>query len=503
MGIGDKLASMVDGYYKITDPAKYSQRMGARELASAFRYRSAKNTRLSSNIRYGNASADHHIQEFDLDVMRDKSRALDRDNIFFKSIMDRLGEAVIGDGVKLNFDSGNKRWNARAKRLCYDWWNGSPEARGMFSGPEIEKLVFRAFDVDGDVLCVKLPNSRKIQVIEGDRIRTPNDKRKDNVINGVKLDAMGMPIEYYVFPHADVSVETYATISAEDAIFFANRHRISQTRGIPTSAQSIELYEDIDAFTEASIIQQKMSANHVMFVERNGGVDMLDNVTTTEDSQGNQRQEQISNPGTILYGEIGESAKMLGASQTGQQFSPFVTQLLRFSGLPYGMPLEILALDFSKTNYSSARGSLLTAHKSFLLRHKKFVREFLEPVFRWYVSLLVRSGQLDDRDYVLTSTPPKVISLDPAKEVKANVEKIQAGLTTNKDVLVAEGVSWRDVMNDREEEILHAYKIATNVVMKTGEQWSTRDILGMNKNFNPSVFQTEQVEDDDDNTDTE
>ena len=116
---------------------------------------------------------------------------------------------------------------------------------------------------------------------------------------------------------------------------------------------------------------------------------------------------------------------------------------------------------------------------------------------------MVKSGQLDERDYVITSTPPKVISLDPAKEVKANVEKIQAGLTTNKDVLVAEGVSWRDVMNDREEEILHAYKIATNVVMKTGEKWSTRDILGMNKNFNPSVFQTEQVEDDDDNTDTE
>jgi predicted RNA-binding protein len=117
--------------------------------------------------------------------------------------------------------------------------------------------------------------------------------------------------------------------------------------------------------------------------------------------------------------------------------------------------------------------------------------------------LAINSGELDERDYVITSTPPKVISLDPAKEVKANVEKIQAGLTTNKDVLVAEGVSWRDVMNDREDEILHAYKIATNVVMKTGEQWSTRDILGMNKNFNPSVFQTEQVEDDDNNTDTE
>ena len=493
MGFSDRLAGVVDGYYKIFSPAQYQQRKLQREMATKLSYRNARKSRINSAIRRGNYSADDHLSETDLDTLRDTSRALDRDNMFAKAILDRLEEAVIGNGLDIKINSPNKAWNKRAESLFKGWWSKTPEVRGLFSGPDLERMALRSEHVDGDILFIKLDGKGQLQAIEGDRIRDPA-KHSDNIFNGVELDQYGAPVAYHVFQHEDKRKMRGKTknegvrVEAEDAIFCANRHRFSMTRGVPAFTPVLELFEDIDAFTEASIIQQKMAAAHVMFIERNNGGVGLDNVTTEEDIYGNQDQVQTFKPGTVLYGEIGESAKMLGASQTGQQFAPFVTQLQRFAGLDFGLPLEILALDFSKTNYSSARASLLTAHKCFLKKHNKLLRNFLEPVIRWKIDQWVKRGMLDQRDYDVSASPPKMISLDPAKETKADIDRINAGLTSLREVCNTNGTSWKETLQYREDEIIEAAKIAKNVVKRTDEQWSARDILGLANSYNDSIF---------------
>ena len=501
MGISDKLAGFADSYYKITDPQKYKLRLGERQLASNLGYRATKNNRLRSNIRFGNKSADEHTNEAELDTLRDAARALDRDNIYAKAILDRLGEAILGQGVEIQIQSPNKNWNKKATKMFNDFWNDSPDIRGIFTGKEIEKLVFRAIDVDGDILINKL-NNGKIQIIEADRIRDPR-KASKNVEKGIELDRFGAIKKFHIYEHEDRinsrSKHESTTINAEDAIFLANRARLSQTRGVPRFAPAFDLFEDMDAFTEASIIQQKMAANHVMAVTKHDHESI--HTTTEEDSEGNEREQEITAPGSVVYLEAGEDVKMLGASQTGQQYSPFITQLLRFSGLPFGLPLEILSLDFSKTNYSSARASLLTAHKGFLMRHKKFVREFLEPVIRWKIEMWVKSGELGEvKSYSVSSTPPKMIVLDPVKETKADIDRIQSGLSSNREVCNVNGTSWSETLDYKEEEILKAIKIAENVVKKTGAKVDWRDILGQAKTFNEAIFREEEVDDSENDT---
>ena len=501
MSISDKLASFADSYFKITDPSKYKQRMGDRALASSLGYRAAKSNRLRSNIRFGNKSADDHTNEAELDTLRDTARDLDRNNLYAKAILDRLGEAVLGQGIDIQIQSPNKNWNKKVTKLFNEFWNDKPEIRGIFSGKEIEKLVFRAIDVDGDILINKLSNG-KIQIIEGDRIRDPKRAFK-NVDKGVELDKFGAVTKFHIYEHEDriEGRDKYSstTINAEDAIFLANRARLSQTRGVPRFAPAFDLFEDMDAFTEASVIQQKMAANHVMAVTRNDH-DAIE-TTTEEDSEGNEREQEISAPGSVVYLESGEDVKMLGASQTGQQYSPFITQLLRFAGLPFGLPLEILSLDFSKTNYSSARASLLTAHKGFLMRHKKFVSEFMEPIIRWKVEEWIKKGILGEvKDFEVSSTPPKMIVLDPVKETKADIDRIQSGLSSNREVCNTNGTSWQSTMDYRTEEIMYAIKNSDNVVKKTGAKIDWRDILGMSKSFNPAIFQEEEIDESDNNT---
>ena len=497
MGLSDKLAGVVDGYYKVFDPQKFNQRKAQRAIDS-LTYRNSRQSRIVRGNKTTRGSGDSHVTEPDLDTLREKSRELDRDNIFAKAILDRLLEAILGTGISINIQSPNKGWNKKAERLFMDWWHSMPDARGMFSGPEFEKMVYRTLKVDGDVLVV-MTKSGKLQIVEGDRIRTPKKFDKDDsVVHGVKMDKLGKPEAFYVFPHADKKRDkatNFETIDAKDAIFLGERHRYSLTRGIPCFTQSMELFDDIDAFTEASIIQQKISASHVMFIERNGGLDALDGISSAEDEYGNARQEQVMSPGTILYGDKGESAKMLGASQTGQQFGPFVTQLLRFAGIDFGLPLEILLLDFSKTNYSSARASLLTAHKHFIEQHKRFVAQFMAPVVKRKISEFMKKGLLARRDedaYMVGSVPPKMLSLDPSKETKADVERIKAGLTSNREVCNSSGTDWQDTLGYRQDEILEAIRIADNVVKRTGVDVSFRDILGMNSDFKSEIFNEEE-----------
>ena len=220
---------------------------------------------------------------------------------------------------------------------------------------------------------------------------------------------------------------------------------------------------------------------------------MLDTTEAT-DSLGNTYQEENFRPGQILYLDIGESAKILGPSQTGQQFWPFITQLLRFAGLCFGLPLEVVSLDFSKTNYSSARAAILVSHKAIVQKHKSLVRQFMEPVVRWKTENDIRKGILPmpSKGYVISATAPKMISVDPLKETKADREKINGGLSTLRDIVSSNGQDWTEIMSQRSFEIEEASKIAKNLVKKTGEDWSARDILGIAKDYNADIFAEEQ-----------
>jgi capsid protein len=251
----------------------------------------------------------------------------------------------------------------------------------------------------------------------------------------------------------------------------------------------MQLFDDIDAFIETCVLHAKIATSHVMFIERQNGPADIDSVETVEDSYDYDRQEQVVSPGMILYGKPGEQAKMVGTTQSMVQFGPFVQQLLRFTGLNFGMPLEMLSLDFSQTNYSSARAALLIAHKSFLAQHKTMTKRFLEPILRWKVKEWVRTGALrGDRPYRVSATPPRFPSVDVLKEANGEIAKVQHGFSTNREVCATLGMDWEEVLRQRAEEIKQAMVLASQLSEEDGQKVDWRDLLGDAKNFDPGVY---------------
>lgn len=479
----------VDYIYKVFDPKKYSERLAYRTASEhQMRYRQAMQHRNRKSVTWGlNKSEDSHLSQGDLTTLRESSRRLDRENPFVHSFNDRLQEAVIGSKLNMSIRSANTRWSEKATNMINEWWHGRPEVRGMFSGGALERVLFRAKIVDGDILIVFLDDGN-IQIIEGDRVQTPHDKTGDKtVFNGVKLNEYGAILGYWIAPDYDrklrykIKSSEFTFVNAKNAHFIASRHRVSMTRGIPKITQNMDLMNDIDEFLNATIVHQKVVASHCLFIERQDPGS--ENVLTNTDEDGNEVREQFVEPGLILTGRPGESAKILGPNQTAQQFGPVMSQLMRIAGMLYGLPLEMSILDFSQTTFSSARASLEVAHRVFSKQHNDFVKHDIGPVINWKLRQFVRQGVLEEpaSTYRIEATPPKKISVDPMKETNADIARILASLDTHEDVCASNGKDYYDIVRQREREILLAQKVASRIVNKTGENWESRDIMGIEK----------------------
>lgn len=465
---------------------------------STFSYRYALPNRLNKSRFLKGGSADDHINERRLHALRESARNLDRNNPIASAILDRATEAVISKGVDIQITSGNKRWDDRAEKLFKQWWDTEADARGLLSGFEIEKLAFRSKHVDGDILFIKTGEG-KLQAIEGDRVYSPIKTETKNIVNGVELDEIGKPIAFYVADRPEHSKSLkgkikFKRIKAEDCFFLSNVKRFGQTRGITSFATNMQLFDDIDAYIETCVVGSKVSVSHVLFIQRENGIP--DSLETQQiiDENGVMYEEKEVNPGSILYGKPGEKASMIGSNQTMVQFSPFVTQLLRLAGLPFGLPLEMVGLDFSKTNYSSARASLLVAHRSFRSQHKEFMNRLMIPIIKWKLLEWIKAGLLEERkDYKISATPPKSLSLDPLKESNAEQIRVKNSFTTLKEICASQNQDYQEILNQRAKEIIEAGRQAEKISKATGEDFNWRELMGATKDFNSDIYETEDA----------
>ena len=495
--------NLVDKAISYFNPQKAYRNVLAREMlerAIKFGYQQARRNRIQAQKTGLGGSGDKHADKANLWTLREYSRALDRDNLIASAILDRASESIIGSGIDVQVQSDNRRWDDKVEQYWREWWDNEADIRGLHAGWQIEQLAYRSMQVDGDILFV-LTSEGQIQAIEADRIMSPSDIKDEICVQGVQVDRYGRPVAFWVAPQSESrSYMTYKKTEmyrydAKDVVYLPNMNRFSLTRGVPVFASNMQLFDDIDAFIETCILHAKTAASHVLFVERTGGASGIDGVETVEDSYGNERQEQVVSPGMIMYGNPGEKATMVGTTQTMVQFAPFVQQLLRFTGLKFGMPLEMLALDFSQTTFSSARAALQVAQKSFMTQHKIMVRRFIEPIMRWKVDQWVKEGRFRRKDYSVSATPPKSISVDPLKEVNAEVQKTQHGFSTNREVCAAQGMDWMEIINQRAKEIETVIDASEKIAKKYNKKIDWRDLIGDANNYDSSIYGENDEED--------
>lgn len=116
----------------------------------------------------------------------------------------------------------------------------------------------------------------------------------------------------------------------------------------------MKFFRDLSDYLDFELVGAIVAASFPVFIETanpdlaSGG---FSNTTTK------QKYQEFS-PGGVFYGAYGERPHVLNSNRPGDSFAPFVERLLRAVGASVGLPYEVVAKDFSKTNYSSARAAL-------------------------------------------------------------------------------------------------------------------------------------------------
>lgn len=224
-------------------------------------------------------------------------------------------------------------------------------------------------------------------------------------------------------------------------------------------AQIFGLFDQIDGYLEATVTAARIAACFGILIKTNAAAAAFGNLQTQQNQ--NAQAQRIANiePGMVQYLAPGDEIQQVSPSQPTQSFPDFVAVLMRFAGLSMGLPLELVMLDFSRTNYSSARAALLQAYRSFRVLQDRFEKQFLRRIYPWWLDRMVKLGEiqvppgLGDLAYDHKWLAPGWEWVDPLKEIQAALLELDTGLTTLSDLAAQKGKDLYELFARRQREL--------------------------------------------------
>lgn len=392
--------------------------------------------------------------------MRDRARTADADNPIAHGILNRLVDNVVGKGFTLRATSSNADFNREVEERFY-WQSDTFDIRGLMSWPDLQRDAYRSYERDGD-FGTALVNDRglsRLQPVSSHQIETPDTKQAagtpQRMFDGVECDTVGRPVRFWVRTQDEYGKRQFAPVQARDFVFLSRIKRTNQVRGETCLAQIFPYLEQLDGYVDAVVVAARMAAVFGLIFKDSPAKYAAG--PTVMNSQGQQQMVVTLENGQIkLVGKEG-SVQQVDAKQPMNQTPDFIRMMLRLIGLPVDMPLELTLMDFSQTNYASARGSLLQFYRAMGARQEFFKRVYLSRVFRWWIAREINAGTFS------TPAPEDYLShdwiahgwqwVDPVKELQAALLEADMGVNSLTNIAASQGRDFMDTLAERAAEM--------------------------------------------------
>ena len=418
--------------------------------------------RVVKGLPANGAGADYHYRsESQYLALMEMVRDFERNDPIIKAGFNRLVSNIVQGGFTLDVATGDDEVD---KLLAEKWLNWSTEAdncdiSGEQTFVDMERLAPRAVFRDGDISAVTLASGH-LKWYEGHRLRTPKNTKK-NVVLGVLLDEHRRRQEYWftrdeIEPWRSVDkVGDMTQIAARDAqgnrqvLHLYYPDRFSQTRGVTVCAPVVDTIGMHDDIQFAKMVQQKMVSCYAVFRKRRqwkpGGAD--DAITSDDYSQGLRRVLEDIYPGMVIDCDEGEELQGFSPNVPNAEFFSHAMLLLGFIAAALDLPLQVLLLDPTKTNFSGWRGAIDQARIRFEEIQRWLIRVFHTPVYRWKVR-----QWLKDEPYLQDAlargvnifghqwNPPSWSYIEPEKDAKAESLIVATSLSSRRRVLARRGL---------------------------------------------------------------
>ena len=412
----------------------------------------------------------HYRSEADQLWMIELARDMDRNDAIVGQLVDRAVNNIVQDGFVLEIETGDKGLDAELAERWLRWCVDPKQCdrSGQLTFCDIENFAQRHMFVDGDVFV--LPNSAgSLQVIEGHRVRTPYGL-DDMIVNGVQLGPYRERLAYY-FTADDVDPSTavgrndlFKRIPAFDddgiplVFHILNAKRVSQTRGVTAFAPVVDLVGMFDDINFAKLVQAQIvscwAIMHEMDASVQPGAAASGQTTSTTTGPGGETRTLAGmSPGMEYFGRPGERLAGFSPNVPNPEFFQQARLLLQLIGLNLGMPLVLVLLDASETNFSGWRGAMDQAKIGFRRAQQNLKCRLHEPVFLWKLKqweaedrALGRASEKNDlAKYGHRWNVPSWPYIEPKKDAEADAVRLDNRLISPRRLHGERGRDYEDV----------------------------------------------------------
>jgi lambda family phage portal protein len=443
---------------------------------------------------------------FGRDTLARRVHDLARNDGWAAASVARQVDAIIGSGWRLASKPNYRRLGIsaeQAEELAIEiesvWRDYADDFESCDAGQRLTMggvlaLNFRHYVQDGEALSLSLwLNDRDqdwftaIQTIDPDRLSNPN-LYFDSVDcrHGIRLGKYNEPLSFFI--RSDHPGD-YGVIGATPWIWdeiprkYSNGRwcvvhafepkRAGQVRGEPPLAPVLKKLRMLGRYDEAELQAAVLNAVLAAFIKSPHDHEQIanamngkDDLSLVQDTRlGFYEKAGLRIPGArvnFLFPE--DEVHFTNPTHPNANFEPFFRAGIRNIAAATGLSYEQLSMDWSQSNYSSARGALLEVWRGFTARKDNFAALFMQPHYiNWLDEAFARGlikvpkGAPKFREARQAYARARWIGpargwVDPAKEAEAAIERISGGLSTYERECAEQGIDHIDLFDDRARE---------------------------------------------------
>lgn len=457
-------------------------------------YAAARQDRLTADWVPSTSSGDAELAQ-GLTTIRARSRSLTRDSSYAKRARNIVVTNVIGPGmgmqaqVRSSRGGLNKAVNEDIEGRWKRWTRAdSCHTGGRLSFAAFERAVMAQIFEAGEVFIRKhfsrfgssdVPYA--LELIEAERVpiglQYPAMGTRTRM--GIELDRFQRPMAYWIlenhpgdFRYGGDVPERIERVPASQIIHLALINRWPQTRGEPWLHTAIRRLHDMDSYSESEIVRARAQAVRMGIIETPEAPPAI-----ADEVDANTGEALVDlEPGIIERLNPGEVWKDSSPTAPNPNLDPFMKYMIKEVCAGIGVSYASLSCDFSDSNYSSSRLSLLEDRDNWRTAQSWLIEDFRAIVHRDWIQQAVfardiRSISVDEymgnveKFEAVRFRPRGWGWVDPTKEVQAFKDALRCGFTTLEKVLATSGDDIEEVIEQlkHEREMIAAAGIVLDI----------------------------------------
>lgn len=348
---------------------------------------------------------------------------------------------------KFQARSGNPNLDARVEAIVESWSRPiNCDVTARFPLSKIVRMLEARRVIDGDVFIHKMRNGR-LNVIEGDRVRTPvggvtdPSVNREDLVHGIELDDIGRAKRYAVNKRGKPSdLSTVGVFHFERMVpakyicHFGYWDRFDQVRGISPLAPALNSLADVYKGVDLALAKMRVAQLFGLAIYRDK-FDKMGNLLEGVDPDGNQEYQINFGKGPqFLDLNAGDRAEFLETNSPSPEFQQFTTTVIGIALKALDIPFSFY--DESFTNYSGSRQAWLQYDYTAKTRRND-VERLLNDLTAWRLGMAIYDGELDAEfpDIKWEWIHRGIGWMDYLAEIQANIQAITNGLDSRTRII--------------------------------------------------------------------